>query len=322
MKIIKPFAEIVDISKMSRLTMMEMVGRLCYRSEDKINPESAEDFIKGVICKQHKSVTEFAIFTFRIETIQFNFEEFLMLDNKYLVIDILDDGAIIITGTARALREAIINNPHNHILNFILIRLRHNYPILFGTFIPTICSTDYCDLLTPDDIAHLPTHVFKRHKFAMVHYVVNRAVSHELVRHRPVSWMQESQRYCRYSEDKFDNEVAFIDPRGGFPTYFEEPFNYSKWYSAMQNAEDIYMNLLLAQKLSPQAARTILPNSCKTELYQLCNLEEWEIFFGLRDAPGKAEPSMVEVVAPLHQEFKDIYPDVFGEPVADTWTIR
>lgn len=292
-----------------------MVGRLCYRSEDKINDESAEDFIKGVLRKGHWSVTEFAVFTIKVNTSKANMEKFLMLDHKYLIVDMLaEKGSLLITGTARALRETFKDEKksENYVVDSLLYFLKPKYPIFFDEFTPkypTYTTITNCELLNNTDIDTLTTTLFKRHKFVMCHYVVNRAVSHELVRHRPVSWMQESQRYCRYSENKFGNEVTFIKPLF-FPD--TDRADYKRWLDVMEKSERQYFHLL--DTCSPQAARTVLPNSCKTELYQLCNLEQWEIFFGLRDAPGKAEPSMVEVAAPLHQQFKYTFTYVFGFP--------
>jgi thymidylate synthase (FAD) len=135
--------------------------------------------------------------------------------------------------------------------------------------------------------------------------VVNRAITHEIVRHRPVSYLQESQRYCRYSQDKFGNEVTFIKPM-----FFEKGTDeYSLWEKAMQDTEEIYLKLLGTS--SPQAARTVLPNSCKTELITFANLLEWLHIFKLRTSKG-AEPSMREVMIPLLHRFQEKYPTIFN----------
>lgn len=319
MRVIEASAEIIEIEKISRTKMMEMSGRICYRSEDKINPESAEDFIKGVIKKKHWSVTEFAIFTLVVEMNEPNIKSFLSLQHKYLTIDSLSNTKLIITGTVRGFREAYEMYHSENVMISIINDLTDKYPIFFKDLKVKKMNKERRAKLTivdPSEIDNLYSDYHTaRHRWAMVKYKTNRAVSHELVRHRPVSWLQESQRYCRYSDEKFGNEVTFIDPRKAFD-YFntdenppEGTENYRRWEHTLKVCEDQYL-AAIEKGASPQAARTMLPNSCKTELIQLCNLEEWEIFFKLRTSP-KAEPSMRELTIPLYEEFKKRWPTIF-----------
>jgi len=126
-------------------------------------------------------------------------------------------------------------------------------------------------------------------------------VTHELVRHRPCSFLQESQRYCRYSQDKFSNQVTFVKP-----VFFPEDSNeFVLWKQAMEDTEKLYLKLL--ETSTPQAARTVLPNSCKTEIITYCNLAEWKHIFLLRTSAA-AEPSMREIMIPLEKEMKKRYP--------------
>jgi thymidylate synthase (FAD) len=151
----------------------------------------------------------------------------------------------------------------------------------------------------------LPADLLAKHRHIAVLFIVNRAITHEIVRHRPVSYLQESQRYCRYSQDKFGNEVSFIKPM-----FFKEGSEeYALWEQAMLETEKIYLKLL--ETSSPQAARTVLPNSCKTELITFANLLEWLHIFKLRTSKG-AEPSMREVMIPLLKKFQEKYPTIFN----------
>jgi len=150
-----------------------------------------------------------------------------------------------------------------------------------------------------------PADLLAKHRHVAVLFVVNRAITHEIVRHRPVSYLQESQRYCRYSQDKFGNEVTFIRPMF-FPENSQE---YALWERAMQETEKTYLKLL--ETSSPQAARTVLPNSCKTELITMANLLEWLHIFKLRTSKG-AEPSMREVMIPLFYKFQEKYPTILS----------
>jgi thymidylate synthase (FAD) len=156
------------------------------------------------------------------------------------------------------------------------------------------------------EVDQLSDDFFARHRHIAVKFFVNRAITHEIVRHRPVSYLQESQRYCRYSQDKFGSQVTFIKPMF-FKQGSEE---YRLWEEAMIDTEKIYLKLL--ETSSPQAARTVLPNSCKTELIAYANLLEWLHIFKLRTAKG-AEPSMREIMNPLLLEFQKMFPAVFAE---------
>lgn len=144
-----------------------------------------------------------------------------------------------------------------------------------------------------------------------VKFVVDRGVSHELVRHRMASFAQESTRYCNYSKDKFGNELTFIKPF--YLKKDDDPFSdYGTWLSAMCACEDRYLELIHTGR-SPQEARAVLPNSLKTEIWMTCNLREWRHVLKLRAAgtTGKPHPQMAEVMVPLLEHFKNYLPDVF-----------
>lgn len=149
-----------------------------------------------------------------------------------------------------------------------------------------------------------------------VRFICDRGVSHELVRHRVASFAQESTRYCNYSKDKFSNELTFIYPR--FWDHYiglkEEPnaLNlYKNWHTAMENAEKAYFTLL-EKGATPQEARSVLPNSIKTEVVMTANLREWRHFFKLRTSKA-AHPQMRELTIPLLEDLKDILPDFFND---------
>jgi thymidylate synthase (FAD) len=123
------------------------------------------------------------------------------------------------------------------------------------------------------------------------------------VRHRLASYSQESTRYFNYSK----GEVTFIDP------CFWAPLSgpHEVWRAAMQAAEGAYL-LLLAMGASPQQARSVLPNSLKTELVMTANLREWRHFFKLRTGDG-AHPQMREIAKPLLREFQLRIPVIFED---------
>ena len=151
------------------------------------------------------------------------------------------------------------------------------------------------------------------HSSLSVKFVVDRGVSHELVRHRIASFAQESTRYCNYSKDKFGNEITVI-----LPCFFDTGMGilsnslvYQEWKSACECAEERYFNLL-KMGATPQEARTVLPNSLKTEITITANYREWRNFFKLRTAEA-AHPQMREVTIPLLKELKTLIPIIFDD---------
>jgi thymidylate synthase (FAD) len=145
------------------------------------------------------------------------------------------------------------------------------------------------------------------HASVTVRFVVDRGVSHEIVRHRLASYCQESSRYCNYAKYEFGSEVTFVKP-----FYLEEGTeSYKTWKIAMSFAEDAYLDLL-SEGCRPEEARAVLPNSLKTELVMTANLREWRTFFKLRTA-NAAHPQMREVARPLLDEMKSLIPVVFDD---------
>lgn len=145
------------------------------------------------------------------------------------------------------------------------------------------------------------------HEKISVKIICDRGVSHEIVRHRIASYSQESTRYCNYSKDKFGNELTFIKPL--FWTSDSEEFKL--WEKVMLGIEESY-NALIAMGAKPEQARSILPNSLKTEIVVTMNLREWRHFFKLRTSL-KAHPQMREIAIPLLDEFKNLIPVVFDD---------
>lgn len=150
------------------------------------------------------------------------------------------------------------------------------------------------------------------HASVTVKFVVDRGISHELVRHRLASFAQESTRYCNYSKDDFGSEITFIIP--DYLEYKSEGWNI--WKESMKQAEDAYFKML-DFGLSPQQARAVLPNSLKTEVVMTANLREWRHFFKLRalGTTGKPHPQMLEVTIPLLEDMKNLIPVVFDDLV-------
>ena len=148
------------------------------------------------------------------------------------------------------------------------------------------------------------------HASLTIKFVVDRGVSHEIVRHRMASFAQESTRYCNYSKDDFGKEITFIIPE--YIQYKSKAWD--MWVEQMKVAEKTYFDLL-DFGLSPQKARCVLPNSTKTEIIMTANLREWRHFFKLRaeGTTGKPHPQMLEVTVPLLAELKELVPVIFED---------
>ena len=144
------------------------------------------------------------------------------------------------------------------------------------------------------------------HEKATVFFVVDRGVSHEIVRHRIASYSQESTRYCNYSSKQFGNEITVIEPF----FYVEKENLYELWRKSCLECEKAYIELIKVS--SPQEARSVLPNSLKTEIAVTFNMREWRHFFRLR-CSSKAHPQMQQVSIPLLLYFQDKMPVLFND---------
>lgn len=208
---IKPEVEIISMNSYEDiLKKIEKIGRVCYKSEDKITDNSAERFIANILRRGHESVIE--------------------------------------------------------------------------------------------------------HESITVRFTCDRGVTHEIVRHRMASYSQESTRYCNYSQDKFNNEITVIDIASGFKYDLDNEADrrkYEIWNEAMKASEKYYFEMLEAGA-SPQEARSILPNSLKTEIVITMNLREWRHYMKLRtDKP--AHPQIREVSAILLKTFREQLPVFFSD---------
>jgi len=141
-----------------------------------------------------------------------------------------------------------------------------------------------------------------------IRFIVDRGVSHELVRHRIASFSQESTRYCNYGHE---NEVTFIKPMFWEEIRKKNTEQYDTWLSSCKYSEVSYLGLI-NNGSTAQEARSVLPNSLKTEVIMTANLREWRHFFKLR-TPIAAHPQMREVTIPLLRELQGIIPVIFDD---------
>lgn len=168
--------------------------------------------------------------------------------------------------------------------------------------------------ITGDSSKEFVSRIIKNgHESVLEHYsftvkfICDRGISHELVRHRIASFSQESTRFCNYSNGRFNNELTFI-----MPSFFrEDSIGLDYWKDFMFTSELTYFDLLDCG-YTAQEARSVLPNSIKTEVIMTANIREWRHFFKLRTSKA-AHPQMRELTIPLLNRLKNIIPVVFDD---------
>ena len=160
------------------------------------------------------------------------------------------------------------------------------------------------------------------HSSLTVKFICDRGVSHELVRHRLASFSQESTRYCNYSKDNHSNQLTFIKPNwisdkdiellsklNEFTIKQLDSQSSFTWYASCKEAENAYLSLI-RHGWKPEQARSVLPNSLKTEIVVTANFREWRLIFKQRTSE-KAHPQMRELMVPLLEEIRSKIPVIF-----------
>lgn len=321
MKLIKPSTEILDpfdYNQEDILKRIELIGRVCYKSEDKITEDSAEKFVKMLIKNGHESVLEHINFCV-VFTVPNAFHSYILNDlhamsqagrgfeSTWIHQMITDENQFTILFNARTLRDWLFNSTAPLTRN-IASEIKKVCPLLLEDLLSHV---DFSNHFSESIVNNLRLHQLPtRHPYycTTVKFVVDRGVSHELVRHRINAISQESTRYCNYK-----GGITFIIPlwtniRPGnyldIEDYDEEHIEKATyaWVKDMINCEKLYKDMIDIHHWSPQQARSVLPNSLKTELYLTASRQQWEHIFYMRCAPG-AHPQMKEVMIPLKEQF-------------------
>lgn len=288
MKLIKPSFEILepnytfdDIKK-----HIELCGRTCYKSEDKITETSSSTFMNHIKSLGHTSVLEHGTIYLTVPLDDKDYESILnsYQRNKYSEIRTSDD----------------IYDKTMYITTNYRVIYQNNWE---------------------RDLKYLSKPTEYHAKRISVRFICNRQVSHEFVRHRVFSFSQESTRYCNYSKDKFRNELTFIlpcwlyeysnndlcideDGHWDANTFYRLPQQsciISSSLGQLQSIEASYKTLI-ENNWKPQQAATILPNALKTELVMTGFIDDWKHFFELRCA-ANAHPQARELACALRDEF-------------------
>lgn len=274
MKLIESSVQIIE--EKDPYKMIELAGRTCYKSEDKITENSAKEFVDRMIKLGHGAMLEHGTI--------------------YLKIDKTEDGHL---PPAR-----LYWSDGNH-KKYTKVR-KHGNSIYVTTNLRVIVENNRLD-----DLQYQVEPTEHHEKRITAKFICDRGVSHEFVRHRVFSFAQESTRYCDYSKDKFRNDITYI-----IPSWLDLPEGkYSNWdndwcdvselkllYPEVDNLSDpancflqsiknaeYYYFMLINRGWKPQQARQVLPNATKTELVMTGFESDWERFFELR-CSGAAHP--------------------------------
>lgn len=290
MKIVEPSAVILE-PELAGLSVCQRIDRcasVCYQRPPKPTEEDAEAFCRKLIERGHLPALEFA-------TIHLTVPFWSSLDwreEKYLHVHHNRNSPVgVVSGSIRAFMET---DHGAHVGNFLASEL----PLFFAE---SDLPRGFVHFASPDEIPW-------QHKHVAVSVICSRAISHQLVRHRPCSFLQESQRYCRY-----DDEVVFIRPEWVSAEHFGEQPEFAgwAWERAMETAELRYQQML-KNGLTPQQARAVLPESTKTELIMYASLPEWLHIFKMRCSRA-ADSEIRRIMLPLREQFKTKYPEMWEE---------
>lgn len=263
--------------------MIELAGRTCYKSEDKITEVSSEEFVKKMIENGHTAMLEHGTVYLKSST-----KQWPQLSMSWYALNPYSRGVLKVIDQEDGNADTVL-----HITTNLRVLVENN---------------------RLDDLQFLcePTEYHERR--ISLKFTTDRGVSHELVRHRVFSFAQESTRYCNYSKDKFGNELTFIIP-SNFKTVLPEGHYKMKATGFVCNNKPVDINSILSVrpylfmtrtseemylraielKATPQEARQVLPNALKTEIVMTGFASDWKHFFDLRllGTTGKPHPDML-----------------------------
>lgn len=266
------------ITEKDMLRKIELVGRVCYKSEDKITEDSAKKFVDNLIKRGHYSVLEHYVKHWVAYTIT---KSQLDIFNKYY--KPIPHANLTITHIRGEKYRIIFSANLRVLLENNLATYQGNGEFLFkvnSLFEP-------CDF---DDIEDKTEEEILKHEYKTLRFITDRGVTHELVRHRKFSFAQESTRYVNYN----NKGMTFILPSFLYTLKEEDSLVQSFKTMCIQTAEN-YNRLIDKFNLKPQDARAVLSNALKTEIIVTGNMEEWNHFFKLR-CTKEAHPDM-QIVA-------------------------
>ena len=284
MKFIDPNAEIIDIQ--NPLERIERIGRICYKSEDKIGPGTAKKFVKMLIQRKHYAMLEHAHVHYKVESESLD----ILLNIPGVIVSKLAKHLWLVTVSV----SHLFNPQYCKMWPFREMQILFEYQYNMADVSECPCFSDVRLLDDLSDYIELK----HSHELVSVCFTCDRGVSHELVRHR-CAVAQASTRYCNYASDKFGNEIQVVVP-STFADWDES--SRACWTAATNSAEQCYL-AMIENGRKPQEARSVLNNSLATQVVLSMTPDRWEHFFDLRSrgTTGAPHPDM-KVVADIALE--------------------
>lgn len=304
-----------EVDSFGMVKRIEEIARVCYKSEDKITEDSAKKMVRALVRANHWAMLEHGYVVLEADTVGYTaISEALKSIRKHAG-DVPRikysprgySGRAIVSGNMRAWLELlefcrVYHIPVSKELVHTLKQEKYS-PVFDDVNVPTTNRGSYKEL-EPSELNNKERLI---HKYISVKFIVDRGVSHEIVRHRDASFAQESTRYCNYGKT---SDVVFISP-----CFFEKGTTvYRAWEEAMKYAESVYLTLIFHNRI-PQEARDVLPTSVKTEVVMTATPKSWIHFVELRarGTTGAPHPQIKEVAEPLMEELKGMDPVVFDK---------
>ena len=287
MKLIKQSFEILDqqCGLEGIYKQIEIAGRTCYKSEDKITEDSAKEFVDRMIKSGHGAMLEHG--------------------TVYLAIPISE------WKCTDDYRDSYISNPYSNVNDSLVDWENNEGTVYITTNLRVLVENGWLD-----DLQYICEPTEYHEKRITVKFTTDQGILREFTRHRVFSFAVESTRYCNYSKNRFSNEVTFIQPNWisdedvkdyhiNYNYFIDQDNNHitavNRFISALKNAEYFYMELIkLGWK--PQQARNILPLATKCDMVMTGFVSDWKHFFELRDATS-AHPQAQELAHSLHETF-------------------
>jgi thymidylate synthase (FAD) len=276
MKLIKPSYEIIPQAPGLEgiYKQIELAGRVCYKSEDKITEDSSKNFTDIMIKSGHGAMLEHGTVYLKVpinidEAANFIDDNFMW--TKYHLVQEKTGNWWAITTNYRRIIE---------------------------------CNLEYT-------LKYLCEPTKYHEKRVTVKFITDIGCGREILRHRVFSYANESTRYCNYSKDKFGNEITFITPHwfknvNTNIDIINDDLKELSYKNYLKQCENLYLDLIKYD--SPQNIRGILPLCTKSELVVTGFVSDWKHFFDLRTdiaKTGKPHPDLLQVTNPLYEEFKN-----------------
>lgn len=291
-KMIDPKVELLEEKDIFK--SIELAGRTCYKSGDKITDDSAKGFVERMMQNKHTAMLEHGTVYLTIKVPKNSKGEIDMNSLQYNYIQLLSNNPYSQVCISS-------NTPLSEYIGFITT----NYRVLYE-------SPFYKELqeyITPPTIYHN-----KRISFRIV---TNRQVSHELVRSRHFSFAQESTRYCDYTKSKFNHAITFLipsflkdkirpDDRFGYKVVDARNNEVKTFIDYLHQVTYIYAYFKDHGEMVQNCA-LVLPNALKTEIVMTGFLSDWKYFLHLRyfEKTGKVHPDMKVISTMIYNQLKE-----------------